>query len=48
MTLRDCLFAHDHHDVLPEEFNRPEVLKKAEMAALKIMDHVFAGYHHTR
>jgi len=48
VTLRDCLFAHDHHEVLPDEFNKPDILEKAEIAALKIMDHVFSGYHHTR
>ena len=48
VILRDYLFVHDHHGLLPDEYNRADVMQRAEAAALKIMDHAFSGFHHTR
>ena len=47
-SLRDFCVAHEHHGVLPEKYKHPDVMRRLEVAAIKILDHVVSGYHHTR
>uniref|UniRef100_H2YF55 Lysophosphatidic acid phosphatase type 6 n=1 Tax=Ciona savignyi TaxID=51511 RepID=H2YF55_CIOSA len=44
VTLRDCLFVHKFHDMLPAEFDKPEAMTNLERVSVEIMDYVFAGH----
>nr|XP_002122434.1 lysophosphatidic acid phosphatase type 6-like [Ciona intestinalis] len=48
VTLRDCLFVHKFHNMLPPEFNVPDVLEHLDEVSVRIMDYVFAGHGESR